>query len=109
MAGLRVFWNSSFRRLSQRGLRGVVLVISDAHTGLKTAIARPSPGQPGSGAGSTSCGICLLESRQATPRWWLQPFALLSLTRPTSHLRQLRLVADILREKNDTLPSPTSS
>jgi putative transposase len=34
------FWNEFLRTLARRGLRGVKLVISDAHEGLKAAIAR---------------------------------------------------------------------
>lgn len=34
------FWTKFLRRLSQRGLRGVKLVISDSHTGLKAAVAK---------------------------------------------------------------------
>jgi transposase-like protein len=34
------FWTEFFRSLRQRGLRGVRLVISDAHSGLKAAIAK---------------------------------------------------------------------
>ena len=34
------FWTEFLRGLKGRGLDGVKLVISDAHTGLKTAIAR---------------------------------------------------------------------
>jgi transposase-like protein len=34
------FWTEFFRSLRARGLRGVRLVISDAHTGLKAAIAK---------------------------------------------------------------------
>src|SRR3712207_1676438 len=34
------FWASSLRSLVKRGLRGVKLVVSDAHEGLKAAIAR---------------------------------------------------------------------
>jgi putative transposase len=34
------FWTDFLRRLTRRGLRGVKLVISDAHEGLKTAVAR---------------------------------------------------------------------
>ena len=34
------FWTAFLRRLRQRGLSGVQLVISDAHAGLKKAIAR---------------------------------------------------------------------
>jgi len=35
-----VFWTAFLRSLKDRGLSGVVLVISDAHTGLKAAIGR---------------------------------------------------------------------
>jgi putative transposase len=34
------FWTDFLRSLKSRGLQGVKLVISDAHTGLKAAIAR---------------------------------------------------------------------
>lgn len=34
------FWTDFLRRLSRRGLRGVKLVISDSHVGLKAAIAK---------------------------------------------------------------------
>ena len=34
------FWTAFLRKLRQRGLRGVKLVISDAHDGLKTAVAK---------------------------------------------------------------------
>jgi len=35
-----VFWTDFLRSLTRRGLRGVKLVISDAHEGLKTAVAK---------------------------------------------------------------------
>jgi putative transposase len=53
------FWTSFLRQLVKRGLRGVRLVISDAHEGLRTAIAkvlheaawqRSSVNMPGGGA-----------------------------------------------------------
>jgi putative transposase len=34
------FWTDFLRSLSRRGLRGVKLVISDSHSGLKAAIAK---------------------------------------------------------------------
>ena len=43
------FWTEFLRKLARRGLRGVKLVISDAHEGLKAAIARVSM-PPGSAA-----------------------------------------------------------
>lgn len=39
-----VFWTQFLRRLRARGLSGVVLVISDAHTGLKNAIRKTMSG-----------------------------------------------------------------
>jgi hypothetical protein len=39
-----VFWTQFLRRLRKRGLIGVVLVISDAHTGLKNAIRKTFSG-----------------------------------------------------------------
>jgi putative transposase len=36
----KTFWVEFLRKLARRGLRGVKLVISDAHEGLKAAIAR---------------------------------------------------------------------
>jgi putative transposase len=34
------FWTAFLRKLSRRGLRGIELVISDAHEGLKAAVAK---------------------------------------------------------------------
>jgi transposase-like protein len=33
------FWTDFLRKLARRGLRGVKLVVSDAHEGLKAAVA----------------------------------------------------------------------
>jgi putative transposase len=63
------FWVEFLRKLKRRGLAGVKLVISDAHDGIKAAVARVfraplradlggrrwEPGAPGSAAGCTSC------------------------------------------------------
>jgi putative transposase len=35
-----IFWTTFLRRLKERGLTGVLLVISDAHSGLKAAISK---------------------------------------------------------------------
>ena len=51
------FWTDFLRKLARRGLRGVKLVVSDAHEGLRS----PSPAcsmLPGSAAGCTSCATC---------------------------------------------------
>jgi transposase-like protein len=37
------FWTAFLRSLKARGLAGTQLVISDAHTGLKTAIGSTNP------------------------------------------------------------------
>jgi putative transposase len=37
---VETFWTAFLRKLKQRGLRGVKLVISDAHEGIKTAAAK---------------------------------------------------------------------
>ena len=49
------FWTEFLRSLARRGLRGVKLVVSDDHKGLK---ADPRPWRH-SAAASTSCAICL--------------------------------------------------
>jgi putative transposase len=41
------FWSDFLRGLTRRGLRGVKLVISDAHLGLKAAPRRPLQTVPG--------------------------------------------------------------
>src|SRR5882672_9992588 len=50
------FWTAFLRKLARRGLRGVKLVVSDAHEGIKAAVSRCSP-RLGSAAGSTSCAM----------------------------------------------------
>ena len=52
------FWTTFLRSLKARGLDGVKLVISDAHTGLIAAIETVFAAPPGSDAGSTSCATC---------------------------------------------------
>jgi transposase-like protein len=47
------FWTAFLRSLKARGLHGVQLVVSDAHTGLKQASPRSWLGPHGSDAGST--------------------------------------------------------
>src|SRR5262249_39876949 len=50
------FWSTFLRSLARRGLRGVKLVISDAHEGLKAAIRRVF------GAGWQRCRVGLLKN-----------------------------------------------
>jgi putative transposase len=40
MSEAETFWTAYLRKLSRRGLRGVKLVISDAHEGIKAATAK---------------------------------------------------------------------
>jgi len=48
------------RELARRGLRGVKLVISDAHEGLKAAVAKVLHAPPGSAAAFIRCATCWL-------------------------------------------------
>ena len=64
------FWTAFLRSLRTRGLTGVQLVISDAHAGLKAAIASVLLGAArGSDAGCTSCVTSWPRSPRARPRW----------------------------------------
>ena len=47
-------WGSFFKDLVARGLSGVALVTSDAHTGLVDAGGRTCPAPPGNGVGPTT-------------------------------------------------------
>ncbi len=57
------FWTEFLRGLKARGLDGVKLVISDAHTGLKAAIARVFDGEAQSRSGGSATA-----ERAAVPR-----------------------------------------
>jgi putative transposase len=48
------FWTAFLRKLARRGLRGVKLVISDAHEGIKAAVAKVLCTPLGSAAAFTS-------------------------------------------------------
>ena len=50
------FWTAFLRKLARRGLRGVKLVISDAHEGIKAAVFKILT-PLGSAAASTSCAM----------------------------------------------------
>ena len=50
-------WTEFLRKLTRRGLRGVKLVVSDAHEGIKAA-ARRCCAPPGSAAGFILCATC---------------------------------------------------
>jgi transposase-like protein len=51
------FWTEFLRKLARRGLHGIKLVVSDAHEGIKAAVARCCT-PPGSAAACTSCAMC---------------------------------------------------
>ena len=46
------FWTEFLRKLRRRGLRGVKLVVSDAHEGIEAAVAKLM-NMPGNAAAST--------------------------------------------------------
>ena len=63
------FWREFFQGLVARGLRGVQLVISDAHPGLKRAIRKCSWARPGSAVACISCGTCSPGCPRRPKRW----------------------------------------
>jgi transposase-like protein len=65
------FWSAFLKGLVKRGLKGVKLVISDAHDGLRLAITASSA-RPGKGAECTGCAMRWRTCpRASTP--WLPP------------------------------------
>jgi len=70
------FWSTFLKSLSRRGLRGVKLVISDAHEGLKAAIRRVF------GASWQRCRVHWMRNATPSPTsprrsraWWRRPCA----------------------------------
>ncbi|HEX6946552.1 MAG TPA: IS256 family transposase [Acidimicrobiia bacterium] len=96
-----VFWTTFLRRLRKRGLHGVVLVISDAHTGLKAAIRKTF-----SGASWQRCRVHFMRNLLArVPRGHAEMVAatvrtIFAQPDPASTRDQLRLVADMLRDRH---------
>ena len=96
----RAFWTAFLRGLVKRGLRGVKLVISDAHVGLKQAIATVL-----SGATWQRCRVHFMRNLLATvPQGAREPIAAIVRTifaQPdhASAMAQLRKVADGLRTR----------
>ncbi len=96
-----VFWTQFLRRLRQRGLHGVVLVISDAHTGLKNAIRKTF-----AGAAWQRCRVHFIRNLLArVPKGHAEMIAATVRTvfaqpDPHSTRDQLRLVADMLRDRH---------
>jgi len=96
-----VFWTQFLRRLRKRGLSGVVLVISDAHTGLKNAIRKTF-----SGTSWQRCRVHLMRNLLSrVPKGHSEMVAatvrtIFAQPDPDSTRTQLRLVADMLRERH---------
>ena len=96
-----VFWTQFLRRLRTRGLSGVVLVISDAHSGLKTAIRKTF-----SGTSWQRCRVHFMRNLLAkVPRVHAEMVAatvrtIFAQPDPASTRDQLRMVADMLRERH---------
>ena len=96
----RAFWTAFLRSLVKRGLRGVRLVISDAHEGLKQAIATVL-----GGATWQRCRVHFMRNLLATvPQGAREPIAAIVRTifaQPdhATALAQLRKVADGLRPR----------
>jgi putative transposase len=96
-----VFWTQFLRRLRQRGLHGVMLVISDAHTGLKAAIRKTF-----SGTSWQRCRVHLMRNLLArVPKGHAEMVAatvrtIFAQPDPASTRTQLRLVADMLRDRH---------
>jgi putative transposase len=64
------FWTAFLRSLKTRGLAGVQLVISDAHAGLKNAIASVLIGAAWQrSSGSIACATCSRRCPRALRRW----------------------------------------
>ena len=100
------FWTEFLRPLARRGLRGVKLVISDAHEGLKTAANRVL------GATAQRCRVHFLRSatahagrtqRRTVSAWIGTAFAEAD---QAAARRQWRAVADQLRSRLSKLAEP---
>jgi transposase-like protein len=96
-----VFWTQFLRRLRKRGLRGVTLVISDAHSGLTGAIRKTL-----SGTSWQRCRVHFMRNLLArVPKGHAEMVAatvrtIFAQPDPTSTRTQLRLVADMLRDRH---------
>jgi transposase-like protein len=97
-SGAEPFWTEFLRKLARRGLRGVKLVISDAHEGIKAAVARCCT-PPGNAAGCTSCATSW-RMPAAKAGAWSQPSSTAFVQDdPKAARTQWRQVADQLRPK----------
>ena len=95
-----VFWTQFLRRLKERGLTGVSMVISDAHSGLKAAISKTLIG-----AGWQRCRVHTMRNLLArVPKGHAEMVAATVRTifaQPDAELArsQLRMVSDSLRDR----------
>ena len=95
-----IFWTQFLRRLRKRGLSGVVLVISDAHTGLKAAIRKTF-----SGTSWQRCRVHFMRNLLArVPKGHAEMVAatvrtIFAQPDPDSTRTQLRLVADSFADR----------
>ena len=96
-----VFWTQFLRRLRKRGLHGVVLVISDAHSGLTTSIRKTM-----AGVSWQRCRVHFMRNLLSlVPRGHAEMVAatvrtIFAQPDPASTRDQLRLVADMLRDRH---------
>ena len=96
-----VFWTQFLRRLRKRGLHGVVLVISDAHSGLTTSIRKTM-----AGVSWQRCRVHFMRNLLSrVPRDHAEMVAatvrtIFAQPDPASTRDQLRLVADMLRDRH---------
>jgi putative transposase len=93
------FWTAFLRSLKARGLGGVQLVVSDAHTGLKQAIAASWLGLAGSAAVSTSSATPWPGCPRPRPRWSRSPSAPSSPSSPGRGRRPVDKVAATLQPR----------
>jgi putative transposase len=72
------FWTEFLRKLARRGLRGVKLVISDAHEGIKAAIGKVLHASWQRCQACTSCATCSPMPAARAVAWWPRSLAQLS-------------------------------
>lgn len=97
---MELAWRTFLERLVERGLRGVLLVISDAHTGLKKAIRRAL-----NGVSWQRCRVHFMRNVLAKTPKKIQTFVSATLrhvfaqpTKEEAH-QAIRAATDVLREK----------
>ena len=91
------FWTGFLRKLARRGLRGVKLVISDAHEGIKAAVAKVL---------TATWQRCRVHLQSATP--WRTPARTAAGSSPPSSPRPLPRTTP-RQPRGSGAPSPTNS